>query len=744
MIPVFSYSTRSQNELLINEATKIDPSTNFFTQPLDQTPVATSLDADLPLTKIYQGKPYQKVAENDQLILFIHPISLGIAIYDKQAQYHWYSSYPDFDNASYSSGVKNQIASGIQIECFETTSSELIELARYSADTNERKCEIEPLASGCLISLDFHKIGISFQVKITIDGNKLITTFIEESLVEVPIKIASYEKKYKLKSITFFPYLGSNNYSINAYAMIPDGSGALIRYSDEEYQTAYIKRIYGNDYGIQNKSQLSSHLANQHIISMPIYGINHGYNQAAILTEITKGSGSAELHAYPYMYNNINLNRTFFKYLARDRFVVSMSTVNSISLINSEVYPNDYEVKYTFLQGNEASYIGMAKAYRENFELKPKVASDIPLKTDFIAQDYKPGLFGKKFVTMTSYRDVKEIVADLLANQVKNMEITYLGWNKGGYFDNLPLKPKIARRLGGKQAFQELMDFLDEQGIELYSYQNPLVTSGSPLSNPTIKRTNLQQFAYQFESSLNVTGYYVNPSIISENILKYQNDWDQLRIDSLNLSYLGNTSFSYLYKGKEVYREQMIDQLVSQVELLSSFQLGLITPNSYLFSYLDSYYQAPYESSRYAFVTDSIPFISLVLGGGVDLFAPYVNFISDSKLFTLRLIEYNLYPAFILTKNPSYYLRYTNLEHIYTSEYHIWSNEIKELYSNINDALKNVKGAQMINHQYLDPGVVEVTYDNQTKIVINYNSDAYNVGSKIVEPFNYLVIGEGS
>jgi len=742
MVPsLWSYSSTEHSPLEIPR-TNIDPTTNFFTQPLDQTPVATSPDPDEPLSKTYQNKAYEKIAENDDLILFLHPISLGIAIYDKKAQYHWYSSYPDFENASYSTGVKNQIASGVQIECFETTSSELIEIVRYSSDVAERTVHIETLSDGSLISLNFTKIGISFKVKIAIDGRNLITTFLQDSLEEVPIKIATYEKKYKLKSITFFPYLGSNNYQINAYAMIPDGSGALIRYTDEEYQTAYIKRIYGSDYGIQERSQLSGHLSNQQTVTMPIYGINHGYNQAAILAQITKGSGSSELHAYPYMYNNLNLNRTFFKYLARDRFLVFMTTAdrNSISLINSEVYPTDFEVQYTFLAKDDANYVGMAKAYRENLALKSQTPGDIPLKADVIAQDYKPGLFGKKFITMTNYRDLQSIVGDLVSRQVNNLEITYIGWNKNGYYGNLPLKPKVSRRLGGKKDFNMLMDYLDELEIELYSYQNPLATSKSPLSSPIIKRTNLQPFVYRFDSSLNTTGYHLNPSVLADNILKYLKEYQKLGIRNLNLSYVGEAGYSYLYKGNEVYREQLFKIVEDEIKQLSMFNLGMNNPNSYLYPYLNSYYSTPYESSRYAFVTDSIPFVSLVLGGGVNLFAPYSNFVSDSQTFALRLIEYDLYPSFILTQKPSYNLRYTNLEHIYTSEYAIWRDIIGDLYNQINGALKYVKGSAITDHRYLQPGVSLTTYDNGVKIVVNYTDASYIISGKTVGPSGYLVI----
>lgn len=732
-----------QNPKLNSFKSIINPTTNFFTQMENESKVMTYLDPSEPLTTIYQNVAYQQIAENDALILYLHPKTLGMAIYDKMAKYLWYSCYPNYDQKTYSADIMNQIASGIIIECFETTSSQLVTTTKYSANQNDAKTTIELTDNEAIIGINFDKVGISFKVKLVLKDNTIITTFIEESLIEVPIKIATYEKKYKLKAITLFPYLGANNYDINAYAMIPDGSGALMRYNDEPYNTAFIKRIYGNDYGIQEKNVLNTHLANQQVITMPIYGVNHGYQQAAFLAEITNGAGSAELHAYPFMYENIDLNRTFFKYLTRDRFLVFMSSESAaISIINENIYPNDFEIKYTFLNQKEASYVGMAKAYQQNFAFQEvNNQQNIPLKLDVIGQDYKPGLFGKRFIKMTSYRDLLAIVQDLLNSDIFNMQISYLGWNKAGYIGNTPIVPKTARKLGTDNDLISLNNYLSENDINIFYYNNPLVVSGNPLTKPVIKRCNLHLFKYDYPSSLGVTGYHQNPNELSDTILKDNKLYERLKITNLNLDYVGNASFSYLYKGKETYRTNMINEIKNQIALLSSFNIGLTNPNDYLYNYIHSYYEAPYESSRYTFFTDSIPFIPLILSGKVELFAPFTNFISDYHLYTLRLVEYNLYPAYLITKEPTHYLRDTNYEYVYTSEYQVWKDEIILRYQQVNDALKHVISAPIVEHRYLALGVAYLKYQNNVEIIINYTPDDFVFESITINPLSYYVRG---
>ena len=47
---------------------------------------------------------------------------------------------------------------------------------------------------------------------------------------------------------------------------------------------------------------------------------------------------------------------------------------------------------------------------------------------------------------------------------------------------------------------------------------------------------------------------------------------------------------------------------------------------------------------------------------------------------------------------------------------------------------------EMINHQFIDEGVVLVTYEDSTQILINYNNEAYQYNTTTVEATSYEVI----
>lgn len=54
-------------------------------------------------------------------------------------------------------------------------------------------------------------------------------------------------------------------------------------------------------------------------------------------------------------------------------------------------------------------------------------------------------------------------------------------------------------------------------------------------------------------------------------------------------------------------------------------------------------------------------------------------------------------------------------------------------YEAMDEALSVVRGSEMVDHQLLADGVVQVTYANQKTLTINYNETTFETGEVIVE-----------
>jgi len=161
--------------------------------------------------------------------------------------------------------------------------------------------------------------------------------------------------------------------------------------------------------------------------------------------------------------------------------------------------------------------------------------------------------------------------------------------------------------------------------------------------------------------------------------------------------------------------------------------------NSYLWKSSDAIFDMPMFSSQYVTFDDTVPFLSMVLGGNVPLFAPYANFYPYPRDDLLRLIDFNVYPSFVMTDKSTKYLQETALESIYSAKFSDIERATVTYYDFVNGALKHVVGADMINREVLGSGVVKTTYDNGVSMIINYGDTPYDDGSVRVLAKNYLV-----
>jgi hypothetical protein len=715
----------------------IDTNVERFGEVEDQRPVDQVYTVD-----DLGGLGFDFVASSGDLSLYLDRDIFNIAVYDERSDYIWFGYYPTYKTKGYTTSVRQLIESGITIDYYDSAS---LNEARMSLSNTNGGAEItyQIQNDGFDADIDFKKLGISFSVSISISNDQLNVTIPHESIVEVPYKTVAmkFAKEYKLHTILVFPYFGSNNYEINGYAMIPDGSGALIRYQDVPFSSAYVRRIYGRDTGIQSEITSAGHLKTEANLSLPVFGINHGYQQAAFLAELTSGFGAAELHSYPYRYNNIDLNTTFFAYKLRDRSLIRLSggATSTIPFINKDPYPSDYGMTYSFLADEQASYAGMASRYRENLNLEQTVESPSLVHLDVIGLDHKPSLLGERTVKLTTYEELS-LMIDELSSAIDGFIISYRGYNRGGMFKPNALDFSISGSLGGRSDWNRLVNQVSQNDDVILSlYHNPLATAEPKAFQSVLRRTSLDALRAPIESSRQPQGSYLSVTGISERLMDNENQYERYDIMDLSLSAVGELGFSYQSGNRTVYREQMIEEVIQELRALSDFQLGLTKPNDYALPYITRYFQMDHQSNMYAYMTDSIPFVSMVLAGHVELFSSHLNYASNLDVMTLKLIEYGMRPSFILTHAEGHELRYTHYEYLFTTEYDLWKEQIIETTNDIDAILSVVSGASIISHRYIAEGVVEVIYSSGKQIVINYNLTPYTTVNLFVEPMSAIV-----
>jgi hypothetical protein len=287
-----------------------------------------------------------------------------------------------------------------------------------------------------------------------------------------------------------------------------------------------------------------------------------------------------------------------------------------------------------------------------------------------------------------------------------------------------------------------MMEAIESSGSAISFQLNPMVAYQAQLGSGVIKKITLSNFATNaVKTSLFAQTYFTDPKAMAEKVLDYQTRYDDLNISSLQLSTVGNALFSYRYQSENMDRQSMEGILNEELTALDAFEIGMTKPNSYVWAQTDRYYQAPIESNKYAYITDSIPFISLVLTGSSALYSPYVNYVSDYDLMSLRLIEYGIAPSFLITYEPTHQLRYTNSEYIYTSEYVLWNDVMVSMGRMHQSATQAIESSHMISHRYILEGGAETIYANGVILYVNYsNADVAIDAQHSVPSQSYTVV----
>lgn len=694
--------------------------------------------------------------EDAYLKVYVEKDSFSIIVYDKIADYY-YSSRPEFQgyqgklegNADY----RRRINSGIWIEHVQTARPEQSAVSisslytfadvKFKSETDAPTTPLNPftLQEGSYnqskvsvtdtkgsdhvkFHIDIKTILFSFDVVVRLDNGSLSLLIPNDSIVEDTTKTT-------VISITLLPFFGSTreNYT-PGYVLIPDGVGALIRLDKPSTQLIH-GRFYGDDLGYSRR--YFNHL------SVPLFGFIHEVNQQGFYAHVSSGDEQTLLTAE--FYGNGNYNRVSLRFFLREisRRIIDQAGTGSDSISNVKTN-SDYKINYNFLK-EDASYIGIANHYKnyllqtENLFKQP-LKEDITLQTTYLMSDLEPSLFGQRRIVMTRANDVLDMYETLKSAGIKNQSVHLLGYSKQGASAGL----NSMSFFENSKHYTNLKQTLDNDNNLLFLNQN--YTLASTLSNRVNDRRDVakstsrvnQVYSTRTDWSSGLTMKVINPyqsSLKANNDLSFIHKYGAAHIDGL-----GEMLFSY-YQGQIKPRsvtKGYYEGIAKQHETLS-----LNNANSYLWKYLTEYKNLSITNMQYSVYTDLVPFIPIILQGVMPVYTPYLNFNALGKERLLMMVDFNIYPSYILTKENTFKMRYTPNQY-YTTLFEDFKEGINESYHYLNDALKHVINTNLINREIIENGVVKNTYENGVIIIINYTSNVKEVMGKTINANAYEVI----
>lgn len=724
----------------------------------------TSIDASEPIVKNSQlkklsGTGLQKVAENDRLIVSIDFKDGNIEVVNKQSGYVWRSRPTDAELAKEKSNRlwKDTISSPIVFSYVNDLNSANPSIGNVA--NQKTKISIYQLDHGARVFFTFAKSGVRIAYDVTLKDDQLSVSLPwylirEPGVTYIKNKLGANKvdkgKTVLLTDISVFPFLGAtrNDMGDDGYLFVPDGPGALIKFgSNNGLNSQFIGTVYGEDLTyLNNYDKTLINAMQQSKVLYPVFGIVREHN--SLTSIIDKGDTNADIIGSPAgVQTGFNTVNARFTYRKKYKVITSPTDGNGYFRYEDKGIRLSRSVDYFFGSGDQASYVGMAKTYRnylmQSKGLKKQEGSAVvPLQLNIYGGTTLNTFTGQSFVSMTSFRQAEQIVDYFKEHGINNADIVYEGWGSKGDPVGQPYRFPPASDLGGNAGLTDFVKHAHNAGYNVYLEDNSTVANsrkGISLGKDAVTDVlgNPFDFGYLDDHSYLLNSKKMMKSINS-NISKYK----KLGIDGISENGIGmmmNTDFSksgYVSRAQtEVNYAKALDAQrapFKQVRIANAAAFALA--NKTTIEYM------PTDGSYLTVLDETVPFYQIALHGLVPYVLGNYNTFSEPAVQLLKGIELGGNVSFTVTAEPTQRLKNSDNSYFYSTEFNVWKDTIVSEYKRVENVLNAVNGQFMTDYRQLAPDVTVMSYENGVKVVCNYTDQPFSYEGKTVQPKDFILV----
>lgn len=561
------------------------------------------------------------------------------------------------------------------------------------------------------------------------------------------------ESTYQLQTVSMLPYFGAGNNKYTGYAVIPDGSGALIRFEDFAGGTVNIAgQLYGPDYAYHE-------IYGQHseTMTMPYYGVVTNYGTMSdsevapdtaahsdgFVAIIEEGDSLASLmaecggtlHPYNTVYATFT-PRPSDQYNLADSISVSGNATWTVT--SKRKYTDSYRIRYILLKDEEAAaknnaddyyradWVGMAEAYRdylidsgdivkiadanENIPLFIETFGSIKTTERVMSFPIEVDL------PLTTFEDIKTMKSELSEAGIDNVNFKLTGYANGGLEATVPYRLKWVDVLGGAAGFSDLVQYAADNDFDIYPdfdfayVSNQAMFDGINLKEHAVRTIDdrfttrrtynaaTQTFSKSFSIAIAPSAYEYLYDSFGVEYISYKND-------SISVSTLGTDLNSDFDEDEPYHREddkQFTRELLARLD--NDYNNVMIDGgNAYAIKYADIILNAALTSSKYVKTSQSIPFLGMVYHGSKVFTGTATNMEGDINESILNAIENGATMYFILSyQNTSELKESETLSKYYSVSYDIWKDDVAKYYNILNSATADLQESFIVDHEFLD------------------------------------------
>lgn len=682
------------------------------------------------MTQVYGTFRY--AAENDNFRMIIDDRTAIIGIENKETGYIWWSSPMG--------ATRDEIATPLLIN--ELRSSSVL---RYGvperrspnnylrSNTDDCNITVSDIDGGVRVVYNYSKVGISYPVDYTIEDDHL----------KASLKVSEIEETNPANIITEVNLLGSFGAAPDdedGYFVIPDGSGALVRFNNGKavQKNAYTQKVYGSD--VTAVPTKKSSVTEQ--VYLPVYGIVKEDN--AMLVVASKGDSNAVLTASVSGQSNSSYNLCNFTFILRgtDTFYMSGTNKEELTVFESgDIKSDDIELLYYPIAKEDASYVDIAERYREYLIEEKGVANKTETDSAPMYVDLYGGTEKEKPVlgipvtmkqSITSYSEAEEILTLLRDSGVDDMVVSYNNWTNDGIKNQIDADAKPSGTLGGKSDFKSLTNFMESNGIGFYPTSDNRdfysgngyysFTSTAVRVSGAYSRIVSYDRAYGIPDGFKDNMSLLSPSLFSEVLGDIGTNYSDAGLNGISLANL-TTSLYGDYGKKGISRYSAMNILTDCYGSIDSKLSGGIladSANAYALPYVSHITGVPLNSSQFDMFDENIPFYQIVMHGLIPYSTTAVNGDADSETLLLMAAATGSNLYFDMLYEETSTLKDTEFDIYYYANYENWISTASAEYKLIASVLSGVSDCTITDYQVSDDdNLITTTYSNGTVIKVD-------------------------
>ena len=710
---------------------------------------------------------FKLVTENEYLKLYTDTATCNVAVYDKRNGSISYTNPVDADQDKTAKAAnKNYLKSQFILQYYNTTVASA-NYDSFSKSVQAKKYTWEGINNGIRY---VYSVGEPQNI-----GKEDMTWFVvpleyrldgDSVVVSIPVKGIEEHGPGFIYRIQLLRYMAASSYDDEGYIVVPNGSGAIINFNNGKTGAQqYSQYIYGIDPLVANYTTIEE----TDDAKLPIYGLC--YKDRSVLATVEGGATTATITAnISGVYNDYNYAYTTFVVRNTDNLSMFGNSKGDTPIMEDKLYDLNLQVRYSFLTDEYKGYPGIANYYRQKLiasgALKPNGRSgDIPFYYDIIAGVKETGHFlGVGYLhvfTMTDFKGAADIAKTLKDKGISDQVMNLQGWFNEGYYHDTADKIRVIGKLGGKSGLSDLNRTLSELGGKLYgdvAFQKVTFADNHFNYNAESSRYYgagyVAAFGQNDPTTLRNTaslGYMetrydlLSPRFLPRYIEKFAKKIGKYDLYGISLRDLGNTLQSDKKRTNLIDREQALNVVLGQLDILKGIGKPLLmdSANAYAFPYTTDIINVPTSDNEFFICDESIPLYQMVIHGCIDYSSKLLNYRDsyNSRHDLLELIETGTAPHYHFTGNESSRMKNTGLSRFYATTFDVYADEAVEAYRYVNEALKNVEGAQIVDHR-IEGEARAVTYDNGVTIYVNYGDEPAVMDGITIDAESYRLEGK--